>query len=91
MPRDATPLGRDVILTIYSRPGCHLCDEMKAAVARVARTIPLALEDIDISTDPALEARYGVEIPVLMVDGKKAAKYRVTEDELLRILEGRRE
>jgi len=80
-----------VILTIYSRPGCHLCDEMKAAVARVARTIPLALEDIDISTDPALEARYGVEIPVLMVDGKKAAKYRVTEDELLRILEGRRE
>jgi len=78
-------------LTIYSRPGCHLCDEMKATVARVARTIPLALEDIDISTDPALEARYGVEIPVLMVDGKKAAKYRVTEDELLRILEGRRE
>jgi glutaredoxin len=80
----------DVIpLTIYSRPGCHLCDEMKATVARVARTIPLSLEDIDISTDPALEARYGVEIPVLMVDGKKAAKYRITEDELLRILQGR--
>ena len=76
-------------LTIYSRPGCHLCDEMKATVARVARTIPLSLEDIDISTDPTLEAQYGVEIPVLLVDGKKAAKYRVTEDELLRILQGR--
>ena len=78
-----------ISLTIYSRPGCHLCDEMKATITRVARTIPLSLEDIDISTDPALEARYGVDIPVLLVDGKKAAKYRVTEEELVRILQGR--
>jgi hypothetical protein len=81
-------------LTIYSRPGCHLCDEMEATIARVALNIPLTfgpltLEHIDISTDPALEARYGLEIPVLMVDGKKAAKYRVGEEELRRILEGR--
>ena len=75
-----------MVLTLYSRPGCHLCDEMKAVVARVATAVPLALEEIDISTDPALEARYGLEIPVLLVDGKKAAKYRVTEDELRRIL-----
>ena len=67
-----------MVLTLYSRPGCHLCDEMKAVVARVATAVPLALEEIDISTDPALEARYGLEIPVLLVDGKKAAKYRVT-------------
>jgi thiol-disulfide isomerase/thioredoxin len=76
-------------LTIYSRPGCHLCDEMKAVVERVARStaLPLTIEEIDISTDPALEARYGVEIPVLLVDGKKAAKYRVTEEALRRWLE----
>ena len=62
---------------------------MKSLVERVGRTIPLHLEEIDISTDPTLEARYGTEIPVLLVEGKKAAKYRVTEGELLRILEGR--
>jgi hypothetical protein len=78
-----------ITLTIYSRPGCHLCDEMEATIARVALTTPLTLEQIDISTDPALEAQYGLEIPVLIVDGKKAAKFRVSEAELLQILRGR--
>ena len=78
-----------ISLTLYSRPGCHLCDEMKAVVARVAGAIPLSLQEIDISTDPTLEARYGLEIPVLLVEGKKAAKYRVTETELTRLLKGR--
>jgi glutaredoxin len=78
-----------IALTIYSRPGCHLCDEMKAVVRTVARSIPLSLEEIDISTDADLEGRYGLEIPVLMVEGKKAAKYRIGEGELMRILAGR--
>lgn len=73
-------------LVIYSRPGCHLCDVMKAVVERVAHAIPVALEEIDISGDPALEARYGLEIPVLMIDGKKVAKYRVGDDELKKML-----
>jgi glutaredoxin len=76
-------------LTIYSRPGCHLCDDMKAVVTRVARTIPLTLQEIDISTDAALEAEYGLEIPVLLVEGKKAAKYRIGEEELRKVLAGR--
>lgn len=75
-----------IVVTIYSRPGCHLCDEMKAVVARVARSVPLALEEIDISSDPDLEERYGLEIPVLMIAGRKAAKYRVTEEDLRRLL-----
>jgi hypothetical protein len=62
---------------------------MKAAIARVARDVPLTLEEVDISTDPALEARYGVEIPVLLVNGRKAAKYRVSDAELRRILTSR--
>ena len=70
--------GRQVIaLTLYSRPGCHLCDEMKAVINRVAESTPLQLEEIDISTSHELEERYGLEIPVLMVEGKKAAKYRI--------------
>ena len=78
-----------IAVTLYSRPGCHLCDDMKTIVDRVARSVPLNVDIVDISTDPQLEARYGVEIPVLLIEGKKAAKYRVTEEELLRILKGR--
>jgi glutaredoxin len=80
-----------ISLTLYSRPGCHLCDDMKAVLERAASSRPITIEIVDISDDPELEARYGLEIPVLLVDGKKAAKYRVTEQELLRILSARLE
>jgi len=80
-----------MVMTIYSRPGCHLCDEMKEVVRRVTASAqpPVEIEEIDISTDPDLEARYGLEIPVLLVDGKKAAKYRISEGELTRIVRAR--
>jgi glutaredoxin len=80
-----------VVLTLYSRPGCHLCDEMKAVIQRASGAVDpsITVEEIDISTDPELEARYGLEIPVLLLDGKKAAKYRVTEGELTRMLRDR--
>ena len=89
---DAASDARAVIaLTLYSRPGCHLCDDMKAIVARVAQASvePVTIEEIDISTNAALEGLYGLEIPVLLVNGKKAAKHRVTEEELRRILQSR--
>jgi len=78
-------------LRIYTRPGCHLCDDMKALVARVARALPdlIEIDEIDISSDSDLEERYGEEIPVLFVNGRKAAKYRITESELKRILDAR--
>ena len=72
-------------LTLYSRPGCHLCDEMKEVVHRVSASVQLALDEIDISGNAELERSYGVEIPVLMVDGKKVAKYRIGEAELRRV------
>ena len=67
---------------LYSKPGCHLCDEMKHVLDRVLARTPFALSVVDISTDPELVARYGLEIPVLEIDGRKAAKYRITEREL---------
>ena len=71
---------RPIALTLYSRPGCHLCDEMKEIVAcRRARSWAARSREVDISGDPELEARYGTEIPVLLVNGRKAFKYRVTE------------
>ena len=69
-------------LTLYSKPGCHLCDEMKHVIDAVAARVPLSLEIVDISQDPALLDRYGVDIPVLLIDGRKAAKHRLTEREL---------
>jgi len=55
---------------------------MKAVVQKVAQSVPLVVEEIDITSDAELEARYGLEIPVLMITGRKAAKYRVTEEQL---------
>jgi thiol-disulfide isomerase/thioredoxin len=80
-----------IALTLYSRPGCHLCDDMKAVIARVAmeHAVDVTLEEIDISTDADLESRYGTEIPVLLLNGRKVAKYRVTEGELARMLSTR--
>jgi len=76
-------------LTIYSKPGCHLCDEMKAIVARTIQDHgEITLEEIDISGDPALLALYELEIPVLLIGEKKAAKYRITKEELTRKLSG---
>ena len=75
-------------LTLYSRPGCHLCDEMKALIERVRASTPLMLEVVDISTDQELEDRYGLEIPVLLIAGRKVAKYRIGEAELRRTLAG---
>ena len=77
-------------LTLYSRPGCHLCDDMKAVVRQVSAAVPISVDDIDISGDPELERLYGLDIPVLLVDGTKVAKYRIAEGELVRILEKRR-
>ena len=78
-----------MLLTLYSRPGCHLCDEMKTLIDRVAHGTAWTVEVIDISTDAELESRYGLEIPVLLVNGRKAAKYRLSEAELIRILRAR--
>ena len=75
-------------LTIYSKPGCHLCDQMKDVVRRVIAHSDITFEEVDISTDPVLTERYGMEIPVLLIDGRKVAKYRVSEPQLRRMVEG---
>jgi hypothetical protein len=59
---------------------------MKAAVKRLAAQVPIELTEVDVSTDPALEAQYGQEIPVLFVNGRKAAKFRIAEDDLTRLV-----
>ena len=77
------------VVTIYSRPGCHLCEAMRTLVARAVDRMPagtVSVTVVDISTDAALERAYGHDIPVLLIDGRKAAKHRIREDELWRKL-----
>jgi len=69
-------------IDIYSRPGCHLCDEAKEVVERVRRRHPFSLRVVNIETDPSLESAYGTEIPVITINGNKAFKYHVDEVEL---------
>lgn len=79
-------------LTLYGRADCHLCEEMKDIVRSLAREFGCETHEIDIGGQPDLEARFGEEIPVLFVNGRKAFKYRLTERELrqrLRTEQGR--
>ena len=65
-------------LTLYHRTDCHLCDEMRAVVDAVGRDVPFELTAVDVDGDASLAATYGPEVPVLLVNGRKAFKYRVT-------------
>jgi glutaredoxin len=66
---------RDV--TLYTRPGCHLCDEAKAAIAPVLSEFGATLREVNIDEDAALKERYGWDIPVIFIGTRKAAKHRV--------------
>ena len=73
-----------VKIDVYSRPGCHLCDEAKDVIDRVHNRFAFDMNVVNIATDPALEAAYGEEIPVVFINGNKAFKYKVDEAELER-------
>ena len=69
-------------LTLYSRPDCSLCDDMETTIKKFS----VDLRIVDISNNATLETQYGQEIPVLFVDGRKIAKYRISEQELQEVL-----
>ena len=68
-------------VTLYTRPGCHLCEEAKAEMLAADCEGEYVLEEVNIDTDPALKERYGLEIPVILINGTKAFKYRLTAKE----------
>ena len=69
-------------LTIYSRPGCHLCDEMKNQIAPLVSKFKANLREVNIDADPILRARYNEEVPVLFLGSRKIAKYTVDIEQL---------
>ena len=64
-------------VTIYSRPGCHLCEEAKAQIAPLLKEFSARLTEINIDEDPELRARYDYDVPVIFLGPRKAAKHRV--------------
>jgi glutaredoxin len=75
-----------VILTLYSKPGCHLCDDLRETLEELRTDHAFALEEIDITTDAGLFARYRFDIPVVLRDGREVARGRISDRELLEIL-----
>ena len=73
-----------MIVTLYSRPGCHLCDEAREALARVRAPVPFTVDEINIETDDALHARYLERIPVVALDGEELFDFWVDETALVR-------
>jgi glutaredoxin len=73
-------------VTLYTRPGCHLCEEAKAEMLAARCSDEYVLEEVNIETDPVLEEQYGWEIPVIVINGVKAFKYRLTAAEFKRKL-----
>ncbi|MET0501690.1 MAG: glutaredoxin family protein [Candidatus Binatia bacterium] len=76
-------------LQLYTRKDCCLCEEMKRVLDEVATRIPFVLEEIDVDSSAELRQKYSDEVPVLLIDGRKAFKYRLTARELQQRLKAR--
>jgi glutaredoxin len=67
------------LVTLYGKPGCHLCDDARGVVERVRAEHPFELREVDITLDPALHREYGERIPVLELDGEELFEFFVEE------------
>jgi hypothetical protein len=77
-----------VRVTLLSRPGCHLCDDARSVIARVAAELSVGWDERDITASPDDLARYGEMIPVTLVDGVQHDFWRVSEERLRAALLG---
>jgi glutaredoxin len=77
---------KKAVVILYTRPGCHLCDEAKAVINEARTDAEFALEEVNIDEDPALSELYKYDIPVIFINGVKAFKHRVETQEFRRKL-----
>jgi glutaredoxin len=73
-------------LELYTRPGCHLGNDLRAVCERLAGEIAFEFTEVNVEEDPTLHARFVREVPILFVDGRLAVRFRTSERELRRIL-----
>jgi glutaredoxin len=72
---------------LYTRVGCHLCDEAKQQMRELQKRIHFEFREIDIDQDPELRQKYNHEVPVIFIHGKKAFKYRIDAKQFVKRLE----
>ncbi|MBZ5529084.1 MAG: glutaredoxin family protein [Acidobacteriia bacterium] len=77
-------------ITLYTRPGCHLCEQAKAAIAPLLAEFGASLNEVNIEGDAILENRYGWDIPVIFIGARKSAKHRVDLEQFRRQLKDAR-
>ena len=75
------PEPRSVV--VYSRKGCHLCEVVKESLAKLSRRGGFTWHEVDVDTDLELRRQYNDEVPVVFIDGRKAFKYRMNEQEFI--------
>jgi glutaredoxin len=66
---------------LYTRPGCHLCEEARAAMLAAGCEGEYEFEEVNIDEDPLLQARYALKIPVITINGREAFVYRLSPAE----------
>ena len=71
---------------VYSRKGCHLCEIVKESLVKLHKRGGFQWRDVDVDSDPALRRQYNDQVPVVFINGRKAFKYRMDEQEFLRKL-----
>jgi len=69
-------------VTLYSRPGCHLCDDARSVIEEVCAELGESYDEVDIDADPELRERFTDEVPVTFVDGRQHDFWRVSPDRL---------
>ena len=80
------PLEQLVEFVLYSRPGCHLCDEMLESLADITEGHVVTIRTVDIDGDPDLKRRYGLRIPVLTLSGEEICSARLDADRIRLLL-----
>ena len=73
-------------IEVYSRPGCHLCDQVRAVIEELRGAYAITLRSINVENDAEIEKKYGMDIPVVFVNGVEAFRHRVDRSELERKL-----
>jgi len=77
------------LVTLYTRAGCHLCDDAKQVLLQARRRADFDYEEHDIDRDPELVRLYNDEVPVIAINHVKAFKYRIDMNEFLKKLAAR--
>ena len=75
-------------VVLFSRPGCHLCDEARAVLLAERERTPFAFEEVDVSSEDALELEYGIRIPVVAIDGEEAFEISVPSEAFASAIRG---